>query len=38
MIEKFFFVLSLLVVASLALVACGGAAPATEMPALGDQT
>jgi multiple sugar transport system substrate-binding protein len=36
--EKFFFMVSLLIIASLALTACGGAAPVTEAPAVGDET
>lgn len=36
--KKFFFVVCLLIIASLALTACGGAAPVTEAPALEDET
>jgi multiple sugar transport system substrate-binding protein len=36
--KKFLFMVSLLIIASLALAACGGAAPVTEAPAMGDET
>ena len=39
MTEKIFFImLSLMIIASLALAACGGAAPVTEAPAMADES